>query len=55
MKQLSLTFGAQVQIRFCTTLDSMLAHGAVLSLGSLKEKKLLKKQMMHESGKWGVE
>ena len=31
MKQLSLTFGAQVQICLCTTLDSMLVLGAVLA------------------------
>ena len=31
MKQLSLTFGAQVQICFCTTLDSILVLGAVLA------------------------
>lgn len=31
MKQLSLTFGGQVQICFCTTLDSMLVLGAVLA------------------------
>ena len=38
MKQLSLTFGAQVQIYFCTTLDSILVLGAVLAWGSLKER-----------------
>ena len=31
MKQLSLTFGAEVQICFCTTLDSMLVLGVVLA------------------------
>ena len=31
MKQLSLISGAQVQICFCTTLDSMLVLGAVLA------------------------
>ena len=38
MKQLSLTFGAQVQIYFCTTLDFILVLGAVLAWGSLKER-----------------
>ena len=51
MKQLSLTFGAQVQICFCTTLGSMLVLGAMLAWGSLK-KELFKKQVMDEGGRW---